>query len=519
MKSKARQIAAVSFFCLLGGGWKASPQTPTAQRPAVTSVRGNLVPRPFDYDFAAEHRRAATLDLDRMNPDEYRKVFEARRRRVMQSIPDGAMLIFSVEQAQPRRLEFQVPHSENHDFIYLTGIEGLDSFDSALLLLPSPEKDWVVLYTSADPKNMRDFSGIEEVRPIARLEEDFSVALTDYRDWRITQIRRWPLPLALARKWGNEAKVLYLNYPRFLRLGMPEPVRFEFFEKLKRFSPEIQLRDSADILDRVRMLHDAYSMASLRRAAQITGEGTIEGLRAVRPGMSEQEVMEIMDFVYRYRGAYLGFPTAVRRMPMAGRAEGRSIPEGFIQFVPRSSASIFAAGDMVHVDTGAAFNHHSADIQRSIPVDGKFSAEQARLYDIALRVQKTVISKIHPGVTWWELHNLAVQLLRDAGGYDKYYTYGIGHFLGMEVHDEGDYEQPLQAGMALTIEQGVAPPDGPRVALEDDVLVTTDGHEWLTRFIPIERTELEAMKAVASSFDAFVKKPGGAGPQPGSGQP
>jgi len=477
------------------------------QQPQPVPPRRDAAARPFEYSFSRENERALKLDLDNMNPAELRQIFAARRKRVMQSIPAGAMLIFSVEQAQPRRLEFQVPHSENHDFIYLTGIEGLDSFDSALLLLPTQEEDWAVLYTAGDPKAIREQSGIEDVRPISKLEEDFSVALTDYRDWRITQIRRWPLPAALARKWGNERKVLFVNYPRFLRLAMPAPVRFEFFEKLKRFSPEVELKDSADLLDRARMLQDAYSLASLRRAVRITGEGTVEGLRSVRPGMTESQVMEIMDFVYRYRGAYLGFPTAVSRMPMAGRREGRSIPEGFIQFVPRSSMEVFAAGDMVHVDTGAAFNHHSADIQRTIPVEGRFTSEQTKLYDIALEVQKTVISKIRPGVKWWELHNLAVQMLHEAGGYDRYYTYGIGHFLGMEVHDEGDYEQPLQPGMALTIEQGVAPPDGPRVALEDDVLVTEDGHEWLTRFIPIERSELEAMKAQPSSFDGFVRKP------------
>jgi Xaa-Pro aminopeptidase len=219
--------------------------------------------------------------------------------------------------------------------------------------------------------------------------------------------------------------------------------------------------------------------------------------------------MEIMDFVYRYRGAgYLGFPTAVRKMPMSGRRQTRSIPEGFIQFVPRSSANVLESGDMVHTDTGAAFNHHSADIQRSMPVDKKFTGEQRRLYEIALNVQKTVISRIKPGVTWWELHNLAVDMLREAGGYDKYYTYGIGHFLGMEVHDEGDYEQPLQPGMALTIEQGVAPPDGPRVALEDDILVTDTGNEWLSRAIPIEIDEVEAMLAEPSriSLGSGVKR-------------
>ncbi len=491
--------AVFTFLFLLIATFAASQQM-EAKKP-----RPGAVP-PVDYSFALENERSARLDLDNMSPEDLRRIFDSRRRRVLKSIPEGAMLIFSVEQAQPRRLEFQVPHSENHDFIYLTGVEGLDSFDSALLLIPTSEKDWVVLYTSADPKQISETTGIAEVRPFSRLEEDLSVALTDYRDWRITQIRRWPLPMALSKKWGNEHKVVYANYPRFLRLGMPAPARLEFFEKLKRFSPEIEIRDSADILDRIRMFHDAYSLASLRRAAQITGEGTVEALQAVRPGMTESQVMEIIDFVFRYRGAYLGFPTAVRRQPMQGRQAVRPIPEGFIQFVPRSSADVFAAGDMVHVDAGAAFNHHSADIQRTIPVTGKFNQEQARLYDIALSVQKTVIANIKPGVTWWDLHNLAVRMLRDAGGYDEYYTYGIGHFLGMEVHDEGDYEQPLQAGMALTIEQGVAPPNGPRVALEDDVLVTENGCEWLTRLIPIERSELETMKTQPGNFDEFVKK-------------
>ena len=349
-------------------------------------------------------------------------------------------------------------------------------------------------------------TGIDDVRPFAELEEDLSVALTDYRDWRITQIRRWPLPAALSKNWGRDNKALYLNYPRFLRLGMPEPPRLAYFEKLKRFSPELDVRESGDILDLVRMRHDAYGLASLRRAVQITGEGIIEGLRAVRPGLTEKHVMEIMDFVYRYRGGILGFPTAVRKMPMAGPMHRRAVPEGFIQFVPRSGARVFEASDMVHVDTGAAFNHHSADLQSNVPVDGKFSTEQRRLYQIALDVQKAVIARVKPGATWWDLHELAVNMLHEAGGYDQYYTYGIGHFIGMEVHDEGDYEAPLMPGMVLSIEQGVAPPDGPRVAFEDDVIVTENGHEWISQWIPIEIEDVEAMAATPTSFHVFLDK-------------
>ncbi len=463
--------------------------------------------RPFDYDYAEEAAQAERFDLDNPDPAMLRETFAKRRARVLQSIPDGAMLVHSVEWVQPRRLEFQVPHSDNHDFIFLTGLEGLQSVGSAILLVPTPEKDWVVLFTSADTEFVRQVTGIEDVRPYAELEEELSVAMTDYRDWRITQLRRWPLAAALSGAWGRNHKALYLNYPRFFRLGMPEPPRLELFKRFERFSPEMQLLDASDLLDPVRMLHDGYGLANLRRAVDITGEGIIEALSGAEVGMSEREVMEAMDFVYRYRGADLGFPTSVARSPINGReSQGPRIPEGFIQYVPRSGGDVFQSDDILHTDTGAEFNHYSADLQRNVPISGELNDKQRRLYEIALDVQKTVISRIRPGVTWRELHELAVQMLQDAGGYDQYYGYGIGHFIGMEVHDEGDYEAPLQAGMALSIEQGVAPPDGPRIAFEDDVIVTEDGHDWISEWIPIEINDVEALAKQESTLRTFLGK-------------
>lgn len=462
--------------------------------------------RTFAYDYNEEAALAETLDLDSPDPEVLREIFARRRQRVLDAIPGGAMIVFSVEWVQPRRLEFQVPHSDNHDFIFLTGIDGLASLNSALLLLPTEEGNWAVLYTSGDVAAVRAQTGIEDVRPYAELEEDLSVAMTDYRDWRITQIRRWPLPAALSKAWGSDSKTLYLNYPRFFRLGIPEPERLQLFDRFRRFSPEMDVRDAADVLDSVRMLHDAWGLANLRRAVEITEEGVIEGLRAARTGQTETEVMEIIDFVYRYRGATLGFPTSVRRYPMSGRESEPQIPEGFIQYVSRSGSETFQQGDMLHTDTGAAFNHYSADIQRNVPVGGSMNAAQRRLYEIAADVQQTVIENVRPGATWWELHEIAERMLRDAGGYDAHWTYGIGHFIGMEVHDEGDYLAPLQAGMVLSIEQGVAPPNGPRVAFEDDVIVTDEGYEWISRSIPFTIDEIEAMVQTESSLEAFVVK-------------
>ena len=467
---------------------------------------------PFSYDFSAEAALAARIDVDNPDPVQLREIFAKRRARVMEAMPEGAMIVYSVERAQERRLEFQVPESDNHDFTYLTGLDGLFSLDSALLLLPAatdaegrldePVRDWVVLYTSMDPAAIAARTGIEDVRPFAVLEQDLSVALTDFRDWRITQVRRWPLAAALSRAWGADDKVLYFNYPRFFRLGMPEPVRLQQFERIRRFSPEIRLRDSAEILDQVRQLQDSWAIANLRRSVAIANEGVRHGFSSTRPGMTEMQVMQIIDFVYRYRGASLGFPTSVRRTGVrTPHDEGEEIPEGWIAFVPRSGIEVFRAGDLVWTDTGAAFNHYSADIQRTAPIDGRFTERQRELYEIALDVQKTVIGMVRPGATWWQLHDRAMEMLRDAGGYDEYYYYGIGHFIGMDVHDEGDYLVPFKPGMALAIEQGVMPPEGPRVAFEDDVLVTDDGHEWLSQMIPLEIEDVEALTSGSAAFE------------------
>ena len=175
--------------------------------------RANPPPRPFDYDFTEEAELAARIDPTSPDSEMLREIYATRRHRVLQAIPDGAMLVFSVEWVQPRRLEFQVPDSDNHDFVFLTGLDGLESVGSALLLLPSDGEgeDWVVLFTPEDPARIRALTGIHDVRPYQELEEALSVAMTDYRDWRITQIRRWPLPAALSRKWGRAKTALYLN--------------------------------------------------------------------------------------------------------------------------------------------------------------------------------------------------------------------------------------------------------------------------------------------------------------------
>ncbi|MEL7047159.1 MAG: Xaa-Pro peptidase family protein [Pseudomonadota bacterium] len=252
--------------------------------------------------------------------------------------------------------------------------------------------------------------------------------------------------------------------------------------------------DAGDLLDPLRMVLDDFAMKNLRRAVAITGRGLMEGMKVARPGMTTLQVMHSVDYIYRLHGADLGFLTGVS--PASQLNEALKWESTAEEEAARKGDARIKVGSLVHFDTGASMNHYSADIQRTVPADGTFTEEQRRVYKVVLDVQKAVIAAVRPGVTWHELQDMTMKMLRDAGGWDDSYTYGIGHFIGMDVHEHGDYVGPLKPGMVLAIEQG-AVVNGTRVAFEDDVLVTETGQDWLTRFIPIEIEEVEALRQEA----------------------
>ncbi len=420
----------------------------------------------------------------------HREASMARRAEFMDRMAGGLAIITSADRSQPNLYEFFVPDTENHDFVFLTGIYESPPPGSVLVLNPNGDTYREILYTDDDPDEARRLSGIEHVYPRDRFLEHLSSALTDYRNLRITQLRFKAVASELAKDWGPDEKLLYVNYPRFTNLNEPANPRLAFLDRLKKATSEIVFRDAGDLLDPMRMVLDDFALKNLRRAIEITGKGLMEGMKASRPGLTTLEVMETVDYIYRLHGAGLGFHTGVAlasNLDAPLRWESTREEEA-----ARKGDARIRPGMLVHFDTGAEFNHYSADVQRTVPADGQFTSEQRRIYEVVLNVQKAVIDRVRPGVTWQVLHDLAVSMLREAGGWDESYTYGIGHFIGMEVHEHGDYLAPFEPGMVLAIEQG-AIVDGTRVAFEDDILVTEDGHEWLTRFIPIEIDEVEAL--------------------------
>lgn len=181
--------------------------------------------------------------------------------------------------------------------VFETGICEADPPGSVLVLDPGGETYREALYTDLDPDEARRLSGTEHVEARARSLEHLSSALSDYRDLRITQLRFKVLASDLARGWGDRDKILYVNYPRFTNLDEPALPRLARIQRLQRATSEIDLRDAGDLIDPMRVILDDFALWSLRRAIEITGTGRMEGMKAVRPGLTPGQVVQTVDDV------------------------------------------------------------------------------------------------------------------------------------------------------------------------------------------------------------------------------
>jgi Xaa-Pro aminopeptidase len=406
------------------------------------------------------------------------EVLRERRAQLAAMVPDGIVIIQSTERNQDNLLEFFVPNSDNHDFIYFTGLE---TPGATLVLCPGSPSYPEILYIDGDLEEAKQKTGIAQVYPTENLVPDLSNAYSDFSQMRYTQRRFKPLSSEIARVLYNPngKKTVYFNYPRFVNLAEPPPERLEFIRSFQMYSPKYEVRDACDLIDGIRMYHDAYAVDQLRRASRISGEAMITCMKSVRPGMTESQLRAIFDFVCQSQGAQsFGFPTSIR-----------SGPRRYDEHFPRGENAL-KAGDLVTIDAGAEINHYSADIQRTFPVSGKFSPEQAKVYLILKKAQEECIRLVRPGCTMQQLQERAIQVLDQEGGYGKYFRWGTSHFLGMEVHDHGNNLIPFKPGICITVEPGIVM-DAFSVVLEDDVLCTETGHEWLTEFIPREIADIE----------------------------
>ena len=250
------------------------------------------------------------------------------------------------------------------------------------------------------------------------------------------------------------------------------------------------VRNLRPLVDSMRLVKDGDEIARMRKAIDISAAGHVAAMQAARPGVWEYELEAVLEAAFRRNGAdRLGYPSIVGSGPNSttlhydvNRRQTRD-------------------GDLVVVDAGAEWGQYTADVTRTFPVNGKFTPRQKAIYDLVLATQQMAFDSTRPGATVAQLNRMAREYLRAHSGTlcgaqscDGYFIHGLGHWLGMDVHDVGDYGTPLKPGMVLTLEPGIyLPAESLGVRIEDDVLVTAMGAEWLSAKAPKTTVEIERL--------------------------
>src|SRR5881396_1220157 len=382
----------------------------------------------------------------------------ARRRALLQRIGRGTVLIpaaheRNIEQDYVQDNDFR----QNNTFYYFTELETQDGWllltargdtvETVLFLpprIPAQER-WTGLRLGADSVAVR-LSGIGTVLPIDSLDGRL-------RRVRFAALRGMPVYVPLDPSTREESRISDLAFAGG------------------------DVRNLLPIVDSMRAVKDADEIARLRRAVNISVAGHIAAMRAARPGMYEYELEAALEDGFRRNGAdRLGYPSIVGSGPNSTTLHydvNRRRTEN---------------GDLVVIDAAAEWGQYTADVTRTFPVNGKFTPRQKAIYDLVLGAQQAAFDAVRPGITMRELDGIARKYMHEHSGKlcgetttcDAYFIHGLGHPIGMDVHDVGG-ARPFQPGSVITLEPGIyLPAEALGVRIEDDVLVTAAGGEWLS---------------------------------------
>jgi Xaa-Pro aminopeptidase len=265
---------------------------------------------------------------------------------------------------------------------------------------------------------------------------------------------------------------------------------------LQLAAPPVKLKDIRGSIETLRTIKSSGELAFLKKAIDLSVDSHLAAMKMMRPGLYEYQVAAKMVEVH---------------------ATGGSEAEGYAPIVgagPNSTALHYDKlarkiedGDIVVLDVGAQYSGYSADITRTLPANGKFTPRQREIYEIVLGAQNAAMAALKPGMTLCKSGDKSVYKISfefvNSHGKDlhgkklgQYYIHGLGHHIGLDVHDPGEYCKPLQPGMVVTMEPGIyIPEENLGVRIEDDVLITESGYELLSQRLPRDPAEIEKIMA------------------------
>ena len=393
--------------------------------------------------------------------------FASRRDALLKQLKNSVGLVFAGDQDPSLHHEWR-PHPH---FEYLTGIT--DEPGAALLLdplHPVPARRVQLFLRPLNPE-VEKWDGLRDTIA-SPLRARYGISTI----FRTNALPRWLLESA------SRAKRLACLHPLAAHTAPASPDLAVFRESAARI-PGCAITDESQLIPKMRARKSSREVAMVERALSISREGFLAAMRTIRPGISEFDVQEAMEHAYRTNGSRR---TAYRTIA------GTGLNATVLHY--HANDATLEAGQLMVIDSGAAFGGYASDITRTFPVSGTFTARQRELYEIVLKAQAAAIAAIRPGATLSDFDRAARQVITKAG-YGDWFIHGTGHHLGLEVHDASP-DAPLAPGAIVTVEPGIYIPDERiGIRIEDDVLVTPNGRRVLGPAIPKTVAEIERAMA------------------------
>jgi len=418
-----------------------------------------------------------------------KEMYIRNREKLVKKVKPGSLAIINSNDEMPRSGDQTYSFRQNSDMFYLTG---LDQEKCILTLCPDHPVESMreILFTVKTNDLMVTWNGHKytmdeacEVSGIRNVKwlEDFEITLRDLM---------------------SRVQVVYLNQNEYPKFVTEVPIRdARFAAKMRQDFPVHTYERLAPYLTELRLVKEPEEIVQLQRACDITNDGFRRVLKFIKPGVKEYEVEAEFSHEFVRKGS-------------SGHAYSPIIASGssacILHYTTNDNTCI--DGELLLMDVGAEYGNYSADMTRTIPVNGKFNSRQRQVYDAVLRILKAATSMLKPGTTIEKWHAEVCKLMEkelvglgliskadlknqtaDSPAYFRYYMHGTGHFLGLDVHDVGSRQVVFESGMVMTCEPGIyIPEEGIGIRLENDVMVAEEPVNLMAA-IPVEPDEIEKL--------------------------
>ncbi len=427
------------------------------------------------------------MKYHRINKD----LFINNRKRYTEQIESNALAIFNSNDIYPISADSTMPFQQHRDIFHLSGV---DQEESVLVLFPDckNEAHREILFLRETNEHIAVWEGEKLTKDAAF---DVSGIKTVYWLSQMDNI----LNTLLA-----EADKIYINTNEHLRANTEVETREDrFTKKLLAKYPAHQVRKSAPIMHRIRSIKHPVELELMQTACNITEKGFRRLLSFIQPGVWEYEIeAELLHEFIRNHSKGFAYTPIVASGPNAN----------VLHYIENNQEC--KAGDVILLDVAAEYANYASDLSRSVPVSGRFTARQRQVYDAVLHVKKEAEQLLVPGTMMADYHKEVGLIMQDQlvqlglidqtaiknqdpawPAYKKYFMHGTSHFIGLDTHDVGLWNEPIKAGMVFTCEPGIyIPEEGLGIRLEDNLVVQESGAPFnLMKNIPIEADEIETL--------------------------